>query len=166
MASKEQIKRIYGLGAGLGLVGKDRDDMLHEVVCSVTGKTSIKELNDDDFRAVQSELIHRMRFGSPDHPKHKQPAKKQHAENPGMATSEQQRLCWRLCYQLADLAPSDADVGDRLVGAINKTLGVTANKKDPFRWVNQEQCSKLIEYLKRFVNSAKRKKRGDKLAGS
>ena len=25
MATKEQIKRIYGLGAGLGIVGKDKD---------------------------------------------------------------------------------------------------------------------------------------------
>lgn len=162
MASKEQIKRIYGLGAGLGLVGKDRDDMLHEVVCGVTGKASIKELNDDDFRAVQAELIHRMRFGCPDHPEHK--VKKNNA-NPGMATSEQQKLCWRLCYQLAELEPSQADVGNRLVGAINKTLGVTASKKEPFRWVDQEQCSQLIEYLKRYVNSAKRKKRGGQVAG-
>lgn len=36
MATREQIKRIYGLGAGLGIVGKDRDDMLHEVIYSIT----------------------------------------------------------------------------------------------------------------------------------
>ena len=41
MATKEQIKRIYGLGAGLGIVGKDKDDMLHELIFSITGKDSV-----------------------------------------------------------------------------------------------------------------------------
>ena len=60
MATKEQIKRIYGLGTGLGIVGKDRDDMLHELVYSITGKESVKDLDDNDFKTVQNELINRM----------------------------------------------------------------------------------------------------------
>ena len=57
MATKEQIKRIYGLGAGLGIVGKDKDDMLHELIFSITGKDSVKQLDDSEFKAVQAELI-------------------------------------------------------------------------------------------------------------
>lgn len=175
MATKEQIKRIYGLGAGLGIVGKDRDDMLHEVIYSITGKESVKELNDNDFKAVQAELIDRMRLANPNHSHHK--VKKQAAKSDnkeigcnGMATPEQQRLCWRYCYRLKELDPNakSADVGDRLMGAIDKVLGVTASKKEPFRWIDQEQCSKLIEQLKRYVNSAERraKRQGERCAGT
>ena len=62
MATKEQIKRIYGLGAGLGIVGKDKDDMLHELIFSITGKDSVKQLDDSEFKAVQAELINRMKL--------------------------------------------------------------------------------------------------------
>jgi len=173
--TKEQIKRIYGLGAGLGIVGKNRDDMLHEVIFSITGKESVKELNDSDFKAVQSELIKRMQLSNPNHPLHNtKPKKKAESDSSeigcnGMATPEQQRLCWRYCYRLKelDLNPRSADVGDRLLGAIDKVLGVTASKKEPFRWIDQEQCSKLIEQLKRYVNTAERRaKRGEKCAGT
>lgn len=169
--TKEQIKRIYGLGAGLGIVGKNRDDMLHEVIFSITGKESVKELTDSDFKAVQAELISRMKFADPNHKPHKVKTKTDSSEigNNGMATPEQQRLCWRYCYRLKELDPNSrsADVGDRLLGAIDKVLGVTASKKEPFRWIDQEQCSKLIEQLKRYVNTAERRaKRGEKCAGT
>lgn len=168
MATKEQIKRIYGLGAGLGIVGKNRDDMLHELVFACTGKDSVKELDDADFRRVEGELISRMRYSNPHHPEHK--TKSKELGNNGMATKDQQALCWRFCYRLKELDPNplSADVGDRLVGAITKVLDVTATKKEPFRWVNQEQCAKLIEQLKRYVNTAERRKRrqGDRVAGT
>ena len=161
MATKEQIKRIYGLGAGLGIVGKDKDDMLHELIFSITGKDSVKQLDDSEFKAVQAELINRMKLADPNHLLHntKSRNKKKEAEEigcNGMATPEQQRLCWRYCYRLKELDtnPESADVGDRLIGVIGKVLGVTASKKQPFRWIDQEQCSKLIEQLKRYVNSA------------
>ena len=175
MATKEQIKRIYGLGTGLGIVGKDRDDMLHELVYSITGKESVKDLDDNDFKTVQNELINRMKLADPNHPLYKsKPKKNSKSENveigrKGMATSEQQNLCWRYCYRLKELDPNpkSADVGDRLIGAIDKILGVTASKKQPFRWIDQEQCSKLIEQLKRYVNTAERRaKRGEKCAGT
>ena len=166
MATKEQIKRIYGLGAGLGIVGKNRDDALHELVFACTGKESIKALDDADFIRVEGELLSRMRYSNPQHPKHVQ---NKNNGNNGMATKEQQSLCWRFCYRLKELDdnPQSADAGDRLIGAITKILGITASKKEPFRWVNQEQCSKLIEQLKRYVNTAERrsKRHGDKIAG-
>ena len=172
MATKEQIKRIYGLGAGLGIIGKGRDDMLHEIVYGITGKESVKELNDKEFKAVQHELISRMQLSNPNHPEHKTKPKPKKSDEEigcnGMATKEQQALCWRYCYRLKELDPNprSADVGDRLVGAINKVLGVTASKKEPFKWVKQEQCSQLIEQLKRYVNTAERrhKRQGDRVA--
>lgn len=69
MATKEQIRRIYGMGAVLGIKGRDKDDLLHDLVFGITGKTSVKELEDKEAQSVIAELIHRMRFGNPDRPK-------------------------------------------------------------------------------------------------
>lgn len=139
MATKEQIKRIYGLGAGLGIVGKDKDDMLHELIFSITGKDSVKQLDDSEFKVVQAELINRMKLADPNHLLHntKSRNKKKEAEEigcNGMATPEQQRLCWRYCYRLKELDtnPESADVGDRLIGVIGKVLGVLSYNDDKY----------------------------------
>lgn len=157
MATKEQIRRIYGMGAVLGIKGSDKDDLLHELVFGITGKTSVKELDERQAQSVISELIHRMRFGNPDRAKK---SKKDHDGSYGMATKEQQNLCWRYCYRLKELDPNpdSADVGDRMVGAIRKVCGTNiVTKEDPFRCVTQEACAKLIEQLKRYVNTAERR---------
>lgn len=168
MATKEQIKRIYGMGAALGIKGSDKDDLLHDLVFGITGKTSVKELNDKEAQSVISELIHRMRFGNPGRPKK---SKKVPDGNYGMATKEQQNLCWRYCYRLKELDPNpdSADVGDRMAGAVRKVCGTNiVTKEDPFRCVTQESCAKLIEQLKRYVNTAERraKRQGDKVGGT
>jgi hypothetical protein len=162
MATKEQIKRIYGMGAVLGIKGSGKDDLLHELIFGMTGKTSVKELDDKEAQSVVSELIHRLRFGNPDSPKTetKSNNKSEPDGNYGMATPEQQKLCWRYCYRLKELDPNpnSADVGDRMVGAIRKVCGTNMTpKEDPFRCVTQESCAKLIEQLKRYVNTAERK---------
>ena len=46
---------------------------------------------------------------------------------------------------------------ERLLGAIEKILGITASKSDPFRWINFDDGTRLIEQLKRYVRSAERK---------
>ena len=92
MATKEQIRRIYGMAAALGIKGSGKDDLLHEMVYGLTGKTSIKELTDKDVQSVMGELVHRMRFAeAPIKPK-KQEADNEEIGNYGMATKEQQRL--------------------------------------------------------------------------
>lgn len=156
MATKEQIRRIYGMGAVLGIKGSDKNDLLHDLIFGITGKTSVKELDDKEAQSVISELIHRMRFGNPDRPK--KIAKDQGSN--GMATKEQQNLCWRYCYRLKELDsdPNSADVGDRMIGAIRKVCDTNiVTKEDPFRCVTQESCAKLIEQLKRYVNTAERR---------
>lgn len=164
MATKEQIRRIYGMGAVLGIKGSDKDDLLHDLVFGITGKTSVKELEDKEAQLVIAELIHRMQFGNPDRSKK---STKNSDGSYGMATKEQQNLCWRYCYRLKELDPNpdSADVGDRMVGAIRKVCDTNiVAKEDPFRCVTQESCAKLIEQLKRYVNTAERKakRQGDK----
>lgn len=169
MATREQIRKIYAIGSALGIKGTDRGDLLHELVYSVTGKDSIKELSEDEARAVLKELYSRQPAGSKPAPKRrKKQEPREQLGNDGMATREQQALCWRYCYRLRELdpRPNSAEAADRLLGAIDKVLGVTASKKEPFRWVDQEQASKLIEQLKRYVNTAERqaRRRGDRRA--
>lgn len=161
MAAKEQIRKIYAIGTQLGIKGKGRDDLLHELVYSVTGKSSVSELTDSEAKAVLSELYKRQP------PAHK--AKRRDDEElgyNGMATPGQQRMCWRYCYRLKELDPNpgSAEVFERLKGAIKKVCGTNIiPTDDPFRCVTQEQCAKLIEQLKRYVNTTERraKRQGD-----
>ena len=160
--AKEQIRKIYAIGTQLGIKGRGRDDLLHELVYGVTGKNSIGELTDKEANAVLSELYKRQ----PPAPKAKSKAKKKKKNGDdelgynGMATPDQQRLCWRYCYRLKELDsnPDSAEVFERLKGAITKVCGTNIVPiKTPFRCVTQEQCSKLIEQLKRYVNTAERR---------
>ena len=163
MATKEQIRKIYALGGELGIKGKGHDDLLHELIYGITGKESVRELNDSEVRAVLSEMY---KF-KPAAAKRKK-SDKEPGDN-GMATKEQQALCWRYCYRLKELDPNpeSADVFERLAGAIRKVCGTNmVPKTDPFRWVDQDNCSKLIEQLKRYVNTAERRaKRQGEMSG-
>ena len=161
MAAKEQIRKIYAIGTQLGIKGRGRDDLLHELVYGVTGKSSIGELTDKEAEAVLSELYKRQ----PPAPKSKRNDDGEIGYY-GMATPDQQRLCWRYCYRLKELDsnPDSAEVFERLKGAITKVCGTNIIPTgDPFHCVTQEQCSKLIEQLKRYVNTAERraKRQGD-----
>lgn len=154
-------KRLYSLASVLGLVERNNyDDPFHQIVYRTTGKNHVSELTQKESRAVQKELMELMRLRN-----HSAPLKKAVKETvSGMMTASQQKLAWRLVYRLDELEPTDASVSERLIGAIEKILGITASKAEPFRWINFEDGSKLIEQLKRYVRSAERratKKAGD-----
>nr|DAZ59380.1 MAG TPA: Protein of unknown function (DUF1018) [Caudoviricetes sp.] len=96
-----------------------------------------------------------MRIRNRDVPlKHKSQRKK---DVPGMMTVSQQKKAWSLVYRLDELEPKEVPVIERLLGAIEKILGITASKSDPFRWINFDDGTRLIEQLKRYVRSAERK---------
>ena len=156
-------KRLYALASGLGLVERNnKEDPFHQLIYGLTGKEHVSELTPSETRIVQAELQERMRLKNHNKPlKKKQPIKE---DVPGMMTAAQQKLAWRLVYRLDELEPTAASVPERLVGAIEKILGVTASVKDPFRWVNFADGTKLIEQLKRYVRSAER--RAGKKAGA
>lgn len=167
--TKEQIKRIYALGAGLGILEQgNKNDMLHELVTSISGKKSVSDLTVPEFNKVQRELLDRMHYGS-----HTVPSKKKvnpERENvANMMTNEQISLAWRLMYRLEELDTfpklhedgTPISVGERMHGAIMKILKITPNMKEPFRWVNFKQGTLFIETLKRYVrNAEKRAKAG------
>lgn len=75
-----------------------------------------------------------------------------------------------ITYTLSDPAKRllSASAYERFKGALWKVCGINiVSQKEPFRAVTQEDCSKLIEQLKRYVNTAERRaKRGEKCAGT
>lgn len=162
--SAAMTKRLYALAASLGLVERNnKDDPFHQLVTGVTGKDSVSELTAAEGKAVERELMERMKLRNRSEPiKTKSTNKK--AAVPGMMTAQQQSLAWRLVYRLDEIEPTQISVCQRLIGAIQKVLGITASAKDPFRWINFEDGTKLIEQLKRYVRTAER--RAAKKAGA
>ena len=57
MTKPELTKKIYSLGAVCGIVESgSHDDELHVLVYRVTGKSSVKELTEDEALSVIKEL--------------------------------------------------------------------------------------------------------------
>ncbi|NCB52451.1 MAG: DUF1018 domain-containing protein [Clostridia bacterium] len=155
--TKGQIQRVYALASGIGILERgSHDDDLHALVYRLTGKTSISELTDQDFRLVERELMQLMRLS--EHPAPlKTTGRKKDEEAAGMMTRAQQGLAWRLIYRLGELDGSKAAPGDRMCGAIKKILNIDAGLEAPMRWVSFDNGAKLIEQLKRYVRSAERR---------
>ncbi|MUT95780.1 MAG: regulatory protein GemA [Subdoligranulum sp.] len=143
-----QIRKIYAIGGALGMVkrGED-DDLLHELVNGMTGKTSIKELTYGEACKVIGELEGRQ--GTP-----------RLKERAGRTSEGQRRKIWALMYQLQAASPSKAQIGDRLCAIIKKELGIDAVPKNPFAWIDYKGGNKLVEVLKGYVKTAE-KARGD-----
>ena len=119
--TKEQIKRVYALASGLGILeSNNKNDMLHQLVFSVTGKESVSKLTDTEFKKLQGELIERMKLSNLEAPlktKKDKPKAKAPEDVPDMMTQAQQNLAWRMIYRLQELdeTESSATVGDRIV---------------------------------------------------
>lgn len=153
-----QNKKIWGIAHNLGISGED----LHALCYAVTGKYSLKELDSSQTSALIAEL-EKKQGGKPYRRKEKE-------TEPGYMTASQQALAWRYIYRLIELDenPSKAQPGERMCGAIKKSLGITANPKEPFKWIKFDDGIKLIEILKKYVVSAERKaaRKNDCGAGS
>lgn len=133
--------------------GADRQDALHDLINSMTGKNSVKELTYAEACRVIGEL--EARQGTPPPRKGGRPLRK---TTPGRVSEGQQRKIWALMYQLAEASPSTAQVGDRLCAIIKKTLGVEAFPAKPFAWVTYRGANTLIEALKGYVANAQKRR--------
>ena len=154
-------RRLYALAAELGMVERsNKEDAFHQLVFGLTGKEHVSELTVSEANTVQRELQERMKLRNRIIPLKKKGNIKKNV--PGMMTISQQKKAWSLVYRLDELEPKGIPVVERLLGAIQKILGITASKSDPFRWINFDDGTRLIEQLKRYVRSAERKavKRG------
>ena len=56
--SKEEIKKLYGIAASAGLVDSSNhdNDEFHQIVYQVCGKSSVRELTQEEYRKVKSRL--------------------------------------------------------------------------------------------------------------
>lgn len=146
-----QIGRIYAMGNAAGIVERgSKEDDLHALVYQTTGKTSIRSLTAAEGRAVEAEL--KSRAGA-------QRRRTKSGSVPGMMTAAQKRLAWAIIYHLIQLdsKPDSASAAERMSGAVKKVLGVDAPVRDPLRWVDFTGGEKLIEQLKRYERSARRR---------
>ena len=159
MASAALIKSIYALASSLGIKGNSRDDNLHLLVYSITGKESIKSLEDSEAKQVRNELMRQMK--GTDQIKKSRPKKKSIDIPPGKMTIEQQSHVKYLIFRLQELTPSDVAYGERMRGAVKKIIDMDINPycENPFRMVTVKQGIRLIDTLKRYVKSAEKKKR-------
>lgn len=142
------------MAAALGLLERgSKEDAFHQLVYGLTGKEHVSELSAAEANVVQRELQSRLRSAAPNVTK-KRSRKK---DVPGMMTVAQQGKAWALIHCLDEIEPKEVPEVERLLGAIEKVLGITASRVDPFRWINFDDGTKLIEQLKRYVRSAERK---------
>lgn len=148
-----QITKMWAIARALGM---DKDD-LH----AMAGVESLKALSSTGANDVLTRMQRLQGAYTPAKKASTAPAKA-HSEVPGMITDGQQRKVWRQMYELAELdaAASSATLGDRLCGIIKKELHIDATAKQPFLWMTFKQGGQLIDLLKRYIASA-RKKRGD-----
>lgn len=147
-----QIRKVYAIGQALGIVNRGGEDALHDLVHSMTGKDSVKELSYSEACKVIGELEARQGTPPP------RPKKTTHRKRkPGGVSEGQERKVWALMYRLVAASPSTVAVGDRLRAAIKKEIGVDSCLKDPFVWLDYKDCNKLIEALKGYVRNAERK---------
>ena len=136
--SHKQRACIYARAKNLGLSDGTRDDNLHALVYAVCGKESISRLTYAEAEAVKKELAR--------------------AFESCKISAGQEKKIWRLMYELANVSPSDAEIGDRLIGIIKKVTGMDAVRKRPFAWVTSEQAQAITEMIKRYIRNAKAKK--------
>lgn len=159
-----QLKSIYALAGGLKMTQhKDHQDDLHILVYGITGKSSIKALSGTEADIILTELRERMKLSNQcTLPRQKN---KLYAERPGGVTQGQRDKIWALMYDLQkqDTTPPQSTLGRRLCAIIHKELHLDAGAKDPFCWMAYKDGNRLIEVLKGYVATAKRKV-GDQIA--
>lgn len=145
-ATKKQIQCIYVIAAKCGLVERgNKEDNLHNLVYQLTEKESISELTEDQAAAVIRRL-------------NDEEASAADAEAKAYISEAQIKKIFGLAYELAAVSPSEAKVKDRLCGIILKELGIKVNPRtDIFKGFSERQGAKLINALKRYVRSAKKK---------
>jgi len=131
MASQPTLRTIWGIAKSPEL--KLSDEELHLVVQAHTGKDSLKNLNKRELGTVV-----RVLSGMKDSSKKSERAATKGSGNP--ATENQRKKIWKLTQELGWDKPA------RVNGLSQKMFKVSR-----VEWLNYQQCSKLIEALKKIL---------------
>lgn len=155
MPKSEFTKKIYALASVCDMIeqGSHEDD-LHFLVYRVTKKASVRELTDAEAQKVITELKEVIKLA--DLEKRAPPA-----SSAAVMSDNQKRLCFRLICRLADLddKPSEATIRERLTGVICKVTGAPVKiTGDIFKGLTEAQGAAVIEELKRYIRTAKRRR--------
>lgn len=128
--TKVGIRKLWGVAKSPEL--KLSNEELHLVVQAHTGKDSIRELNSRELGTCIRVLL-----GMKDSAR-KETGRMDRPGNP--ATERQRRKVYRLAQELGWDKPA------RVNGLCNKMFRVSR-----VEWLNYEQCSKLIEAMKKIL---------------
>lgn len=161
MLKSQQTQKIYAMAARAGVLESgNKNDMLHTIVYRLTAKESIRSLDENEYKAVVSELAQMLKLQNLEPP---QSPRKYADSGRGKMSDGQRRKVWQLMYQLEKYVAkqSTAKLGDRLCGIIKKELRIDCTTKQPFRWLTYQQGVTLIEKLKKYVESAQRRQQSD-----
>lgn len=145
MATKEQTRRIYALGAAAGLLDRSagHDDNLHLWIKQFSLKDHISELTEQQADFIIGRL---------------EEYRAQVAPLPELITEEQKSLCFKLMYRIADISPSDIKPRERLRGVITKAVCREIRPdRDIFHKITRSEGTQIIELLKRILRSEQNK---------
>ena len=133
MLKPQQTQRIYAMAARLGVLESgNKNDMLHTIVYRLTQKESIRSLDENEYKTVVSELAERLKLQNLTEPP--KPYKKKKYEDSGRG---------------------------KMTDGQRRKLKIDCTSKQPFRWLTYNQGVTLIEKLKKYIDSAQRRKAGE-----
>lgn len=139
---KSKIKRLHAAAARSGLIVSGDRSNLMALIYEQTGKEHVSDITDDEYVNVYSRIV-----------------TMSHGSVQGMMRKPQISKAWAIMYELCDLNPREGvSARARMAGAIKCILKIEAPMfGDIFRWVPEAMGRKLIENLKRYVNTERHK---------
>lgn len=139
-----QKKKIYAIANALGYVDKTdkENDVLHMIINGRCGKSSVKNLTYREASDIIDYLV-----------------KQQNQTIDEVMTQGQKKKCWQLMYELQGLdeKPNFTPIGERLAGIIERQFSVKSTPQRVFNRLSKEDGNKLIEILKKYIETAERK---------
>ena len=149
---REWQKKIFGMARSVGIT--DNDD-LHALISCACGKSSLKEIDKQDYTLIIREL--KKRSSASYKPKKSKALSKTRAVS-GMSEGQTKKV-WQLMYGLKkyDHQESESTLGKRLCGIIKRELQTDALPEEPFVWLTYKNGITLIERLKRYVENAEKR---------
>ena len=140
--SKEEMKILYGIAASAGLVDNSNhnEDGFHQIVYQVSGKSSVRELTQEEYRKVKSRL------------------KEYISLTDGMITIKQKRKIYAQIIELSELSPSEKSRDERLCGIVRKILKISSFPSEPLKWVKKKEATKLIQIIGFYIETERNKR--------
>ena len=144
--SKEEIKKLYGIAASAGLVDSSNhdNDEFHQIVYQVCGKSSVRELTQEEYRKVKSRLREYTMLTD--------------ENTDGMITIRQKRKIYAQMIELSELSPSEKSRDERLCGIVRKTLKISSFPSEPLKWVKKKEATKLIQIIGFYIETERNKR--------